>query len=789
MKYIKWFNELNESDIDLAGGKGANLGQLTQKGINVPPGFCVTAEAYRDFIREKGLESEIKDLIEKVDRNNSHKLNNISREIRDIIKYSEMPKEIKKEISNGYSKLNEQIGERCSVAVRSSATAEDLPDASFAGQQDTYLYIFGEEELINYVQECWASLWTARAIYYREEKDFDHFKVALSAVVQKMINSEKSGVVFTANPINNNREELMINSSWGLGEAVVSGVVTPDEYIVEKNNLSILDKAINRKTKMIVKKPDDKIGTDMVNVVDQLGPDQVTEPSLSEKEIYTLSSMAVKIEDLYGKPQDIEWGFDTDTEELYILQSRPITTLKEKTKTEVEDMNEEKNNNNDQRLRPLVQGLSASPGISRGRVIVVEDLSEIAKVKDGNILVTGMTNPDMVPAMRRAKAVVTNEGGRTCHAAIVSRELGIPCIVGAGDATNNLTDDMEVTVDATRGVVYEGNVLNDDKKDKGKDNQSQQELSSELINQLAPITGTKIYMNLGEPQFINRYKDLSFDGIGLMRTEFIFNNVIGTHPIYLLEKGEGDLFVRELADGITRVAQEIYPKKLVVRMSDFRTNEFRGLKGGEEVEPKENNPMLGWRGVARYISPEYEEGFRLECKAMRKVREEYNLTNVSAMLPFVRTVEDVEKVLEIMRSEGLERNKDFDIYLMAEVPSNIFMADEFSKLVDGFSIGSNDLTQLIMGADRDSGILNRMGYFDERNPAIKRAIKHLIKVAHENNITVSICGQGPSIYPEFAEFLVRQGIDSISVNPDTVNYTRKLVASEKKKMILDQHRK
>ena len=787
MNYIKWFSELDENDIDQAGGKGANLGQLTQKGIEVPPGFCVTAEAYRDFIEEKGIEGEIRELIDKVDRHNSHKLNNISREIRDIIKYSEIPESIRKEIVRGYSKLNEKVGERCKVAVRSSATAEDLPDASFAGQQDTYLYIFGEEELTNYVQECWASLWTARAIYYREEKGFDHFKVALSAVVQKMVNSEKSGVVFTANPINNNRDELMINSSWGLGEAVVSGIVTPDEIVIDKNNQSIMDKRINRKTKMIIKKPGNKIGTELVNVVDQLGQDKVTEPSLSDSEIKRLSDMAQKIEELYGSPQDIEWGFDQDTERLYILQSRPITTLKEEITEEAnQKMNGE--NNKEEKLNPLVQGLSASPGIARGKVILVEDMEEIASVKEGDILVTGMTNPDMVPAMRRAKAVITNEGGRTCHAAIVSRELGIPCIVGAGDATEHLDDDMQVTVDATRGVIYEGSVLKED-KDKEDDTQSQQQLTPELLNQLAPTTGTKIYMNLGEPQFINRYKDLPFDGIGLMRTEFIFNNVIGTHPIYLLEKGEGDLFVRELADGITRVAQEIYPRKLVVRMSDFRTNEFRGLKGGEEVEPKEHNPMIGWRGAARYISPEYEEGFRLECKAMRKVREEYNLTNVNAMLPFVRTVEDVKQVLEIMKSEGIERNRDFDIYLMAEVPSNIFMADELSKLVDGFSIGSNDLTQLIMGADRDSGILNRMGYFDERNPAIKRAIKHLIKVAHDNDVTVSICGQGPSIYPEFAEFLVRQGIDSISVNPDTVAYTRKLVASVEQKMILDQYRK
>jgi len=784
MEYIKWFEDLEGKDVDIAGGKGANLGELTQKGIKVPPGFCVTAETYKKFIKKKDLDSEIKDLINKVDRHDSNKLSNIASEIRDLIKYSEVPEEIKIEIRKAYKTLNERVGEKTEVAVRSSATAEDLPEASFAGQQDTYLYISGEEELINYIKECWASLWTARAIYYREEKDFDHFKVALSAVVQKMVNSEKSGVVFTANPINNRRDEVMVNSSWGLGEAVVSGVVTPDEYVVAKNNLDIKERNIAKKNKMIVKKSGDKIGTEMVNVHDYLGEYKIEATSLNDDEIYELVRMAIKIEDLYDSPQDIEWSFDHDTKELYILQSRPITTLKDE--KEMEDNSSE--GNETEELKTLARGLSASPGIARGKVILIEDMDELAKVKEGNILVTAMTNPDMVPAMRKAKAVVTDEGGRTCHAAIVSRELGIPCIVGAGDATELLKDGKVVTVDATRGVVYEGEVMEEDDSNDNKE-QNESVISQEVINYLSPTTGTKIYMNLGEPQFINRYKDLPFDGIGLMRTEFIFNNVIGTHPMHLLKKGEGDLFIKKLAEGITKVAQEVYPKRLVVRMSDFRTNEFRGLEGGDEVEPLENNPMIGWRGAARYISPEYKEGFKLECKAMRKVREEYNLTNVTAMLPFVRTVNDVEEVLKIMKSEGLERSKDFDIYLMAEVPSNIFMAEEFSKLVDGFSIGSNDLTQLIMGADRDSGILSRMGYFDERNPAIKKAIEHLIDVAHENDTTVSICGQGPSIYPEFAEFLVRKGIDSISVNPDTVSYTRKLVASVEQKILLNNARK
>ncbi len=771
MHYIKWFEELTKEDIDIAGGKGANLGQLTNNDIKVPPGFVVKAAAYEEFINTNELNYEIKTLLKNINIEDSELLNKVSKEIRNKIEITKINDKIYSEIEKAYQELCEKSGENIYVAVRSSATAEDLPEASFAGQQDTYLYIHGIEELANYVRKCWSSLWTARAIYYREQQGFNHFNVLLSAVVQKMVNSEKSGVVFTVNPINNNRNEIMINSSWGLGEAVVSGIVTPDEYIYNKNSKKIIEKNISKKNKMIIKKPLEKIGTEMVNVAEHLGEEKVKTSSLCAEELELLINMVINIEELYGEPQDIEWAYDQDTEELYILQSRPITTLKEGK----EEMSKEKKD-----LKTLIRGLSASPGIARGKIKIINDIDELARIKEGDILVTAMTNPDMVPAMRRAEAVVTDEGGRTCHAAIVSRELGIPCIVGVGDATKELNEGDNVTVDATRGVVYQGFVLEE------KEGSNTPSEKTDVIHNCTTITATKIYMNLGEPQLIGRYKNLSFDGIGLMRTEFIFNNMIGVHPIYLLKHGEGDLFIQKLSEGITQVAQEIYPRKLVVRLSDFRTNEFRNLKGGDEVEPVENNPMIGWRGVSRYISPEYEEGFRLECKALKKVKDEYSLNNVYAMLPFVRTVWEVEKVLNIMAEEGLERNKDFKIWLMAEVPAVIFMAQEFSKLIDGFSIGSNDLTQLIMGADRDSGILNRMGYFDERNPAIKRAIEELISVAHENDRTVSICGQGPSIYPEFAEFLVNRGIDSISVNPDTVEYTRKMVASVEQKLILNK---
>ncbi|MCR2045219.1 phosphoenolpyruvate synthase [Anaerosalibacter massiliensis] len=779
-KYIKWFNEIDKNDIPIVGGKGANLGELTQRGVDVPPGFCITAGAYADFIKLSKLEDKIKEKIDGLDVEDSSELQKRAAEVRKLINNSEIPKEIKDEIVNAYKEFSEKLKiENPNVAIRSSATAEDLPEASFAGQQDTYLHISGEEEVLNFARKCWASLWTARAIYYREEQGFNHFEVALSVVVQKMINSEKSGVMFTANPVNSNKDEMMINASWGLGEAVVSGSVTPDEYIVDKNNNKILEKHIAEKTTMIIKSKDE-VGTVEVRVGEHLGFEKINGQCLTDKEILKLTDNGMKIENMYGSNQDIEWAFDEETKELYILQSRPITTLN--------NGGESKSMVEKEELKSLVRGLAASPGIASGKVKNIKSIDEISRVEDGDVLVTIMTNPDMVPAMRRASAVVTDEGGRTCHAAIVSRELGIPCIVGAKTASEVLKEEMEITVDATRGVVYEGIVLQEEQKEESETNSESAVISEDLIHELAPITATKIYMNLGEPSIIGRYKNLPFDGIGLMRTEFIFTNMVGAHPMYLVKTGQGDLLIDKMAEGITAVAQEIYPKPIVVRLSDFRTNEFRGLKGGDEVEPIENNPMIGWRGVSRYISPEYEEGFRLECRAMKKVREEYGLTNVWAMLPFVRTTWELKKVKEIMAEEGLVQDNSFKLWIMAEVPSVVFEAEEFAQLVDGFSIGSNDLTQLVMGADRDSGILNNMGYFDERNEAVKRAISILIKAAHKYGKTISICGQGPSQYPEFAEFLVQEGIDSMSVNPDTVAYTRRLVAGVEQRMILKKLR-
>lgn len=776
--YIKWFDEIGKDDVGIVGGKGANLGELTSFGLPVPPGFCVTAEAYIKFIKYAELDEVVKLLMEAVDVENVDDLTNASKEIQNKIKEKDFDPELEEEILRAYREFSEDIGLKDpEVAVRSSATAEDLPDASFAGQQDTYLHISGEEELLNHIRDCFASLWTSRAIYYREKQNYDHFDVALSVVIQKMVNSEKSGVMFTANPINNSKNEMMINASYGLGEAVVSGIVTPDEYIIDKKTKKVIEKSISEKEYMVIKN-ENGVGTRTVNVKDVLGEDAIKAEALSQEELDTLIERGLKVEKLYGSVQDTEWGFDTDTKEFYFLQSRPITTL-----AEAKEEKEEK-------LLTLCKGLPASPGIGRGKVKLIKDISEINLVEEGDVLVTAMTNPDMVPAMRKCAGVVTDEGGRTCHAAIVSRELQIPCIVGAKSATKTLKTGDTVTVDAVRGIVYEGEVLKEKEEKKTETQSSGTNLGNidELRNMFAPTTATKIYMNLGEPELIEKYKNLPMDGIGLMRTEFIFTNMIGAHPMYLVKTGQGDLMVDKLAEGISKVAQAIYPKNLVVRTSDFRTNEFRGLKGGDEVEPIEANPMIGWRGVSRYISPEYEKGFRLECQAIKKVREEYGLTNVIVMLPFVRTPEELKVVKGIMAEEGLVQSKNFKIWIMAEVPAVVLQAEEFAELVDGFSIGSNDLTQLVMGADRDSGILNNMGYFDERNDAVKIALKTIIDAANKKGITCSICGQGPSQYPELAEFLVECGITSMSVNPDTVDYTRRLVASVEQKIILKKLR-
>jgi len=783
--YVLWFEEIDKNDLALVGGKSANLGELTKAGIPVPPGFAVTSYAYKEFLERTGLKSKIGEALKDVANSKDPKMfEDVSARIRRIIEEEEVPEDIAKAIIENYKKLCEKIGKaNVPVAVRSSATAEDLPGASFAGQQDTFLNVEGEEEVLLKVKKCWSSLFTPRAIFYRQEKGIDHDKVLMSVVVQKMVNAKAAGVMFTIHPVTGEEDKIVIEGSWGLGESVVSGSVTPDTYVVDKRTLRIVEKKIAEKTHEVVRDPSSGL-----TIKVEVPPERRKAPCLTDEEVVKLAELALKIEQHYGHPQDIEWAIDRDMEppeNIFIVQSRPETvwSLKRKRMTERPEVKVGEK-------RIIVKGLPASPGIWAGKAKVIKSIKEASEMMEkGDILVTTMTSPDWVPYMKLAGAIVTDEGGMTCHAAIVSRELGIPAIVGTGNATKVMRSGEEYTVDATTGVVYEGIVeeLIREKAEEVKAAVSQQIKIMPSAEHFIP-TGTRIYMNLGVPEKIVEYANLPFDGIGLMRIEFILSSHIGEHPLYLLDMGEEDKFVNKLAEGIAMVARQVHPRPVVVRFSDFKSNEYKELKGGEKYEPEERNPMLGYRGVSRYISPQYEEAFRLECRAIKKVRDEWGLKNVWVMLPFVRTTWEVEKVLQIMKEEGLERGKDFKIWIMAEVPSVIFMADEFCKYVDGFSIGSNDLTQLILGVDRDSEIMPKLDprYFDERDPAVLRAISHLIKVAHKHGATVSICGQGPSYLEDFVEWLVRQGIDSISVNPDAVIRVRHLVAQVERKIVLER---
>jgi pyruvate,water dikinase len=646
------------------------------------------------------------------------------------------------------------------------------------------LNVKGINDLLEKTVKCWSSLFTPRAIFYRNEKGFAHEKVLISVGVQKMVNSKAAGVMFTINPVTGDSSQIVIEGNYGLGEAVVSGAVTPDDFVVDKKSLNVVEKRIAKKSLQYIRDP--KTGK---TVHAEVPPEKQEKPCVNDEEILKLAKLAERIDKHYGKAQDIEWAIDRDLQfpgNVFIVQSRPETVWSAKraetTKVEAETKPVGM-------LNVVVKGIAAgrrSYGV--GTAKVVQNPEEAAKVmKKGDILVTDMTNPDYVPFMKLAGAIVTDKGGVTCHAAIVSRELGIPCVVGTENGTKLMVTGKEYTVDAKSGVVYEGAMPTlAAQLSSASGTQSSSQSVAGGIFQSVPVTATKIYMNLGVPEKVDEYKDLPFEGIGLMRIEFILASYIGEHPLYLIEIGQAQKFVDKLAEGISTVARAIQPRPVVVRFSDFKTNEYRELKGGEKYEIVEANPMLGWRGCSRYISHWYEKAFRLECQAIMKCRKEWGLKNVWVMLPIVRTVWEAEKVLGIMREEGLERSRDFQVWFMAETPSIAILADEFSKLCDGFSIGSNDMTQGILMIDRDSERLGQMGYFDERDPAVKRIVAHLIKVAHENGCTVSICGEGPSNLPDFAEFLVRVGIDSISVNNDAVVATKKLVASIEQKIILER---
>ncbi len=786
-RLILWFEELTKDDVPLVGGKNANLGELLRSGIPVPPGFAVTAYAYKRFIEETGIKDKIYEILrEKVPSSAAKPEDYIeaSKEIRRLIESTPMPKYIEEEIKKAYRELSKRVGkEEEFVAVRSSATAEDLPGASFAGQQETYLNVKGEDEVVEKVQKCWSSLFTPRAIFYREQKGFAHEKVLISVAVQKMVNSRSAGVMFTLHPVTGDESKIVIEGHWGLGEAVVSGAVTPDEWVVDKETLEIVDRRIVEKEWELIRDPETG-----KTVKRPIPPERKKAPSLTDEEVKYLAELAKKIEKHYGMHMDIEWAVDRDMkfpESVFIVQARPETVWSvRKKKGEAGAAKEVKVSE----AKVVVKGLPASPGVAYGKAKICLTLEDAEKkMQKGDILVTTMTDPDWVPYMKMASAIVTDEGGMTAHAAIVSRELGIPAIVGTREATKKMKDGQDYTVDARAGIVYEGYVK--ELLEGEEEKKAAKAAPIEIVYK--PITGTKIYMNLGVPEKIKDYKDLPFDGIGLMRVEFIMASYVGEHPLYLLETGRGQTLVDKMADGIAMVAREIYPRPVVVRFSDFKTNEYRQLKGGEKYEPEEDNPMLGWRGVSRYISPQYEKAFRLEVQAIKKVREEMGLKNVWVMAPFVRTLWEAERFVNILEEEGLRRGRDFKVWAMAEVPSIIFLAEQFSKYFDGFSIGSNDLTQLTLGADRDSAILPKIDprYFDERDPAVRTAIAMLIYKAHNSPYgyrTVSICGQAPSVYPEFAAFLVRMGIDSISVNPDVVARTREIVASVERRILTEK---
>ncbi|MEM3801579.1 MAG: pyruvate, water dikinase [Saccharolobus sp.] len=768
--------KVGKDAVGIAGGKGANLGELVSIGIRVPPGFIITSKAFKYFLEYNNLFDKIRDIL--LTYTNYEEA---SEKIKQLIKTAKIPEDLSQKILKSYDELSKKIGKEPLVAVRSSATAEDIEQASFAGQQDTYLNV-SRSELLDKVKEVWASLYNARAIEYRKSKNIDQLSVLMAVVVQKMVNARSAGVMFTLHPVTGDDKYILIESNWGLGESVVGGKVTPDEVLIEKATLQIVDKKISTKSIKIVYDLRTK-----KNIEVKLTDEEANAMSITDEEALELAKLAMKIEEHYKTHMDIEWAIDADLsfpDNIFIVQARPETfwsTKKREETSKTSVLTEGK---------VLVRGLPESPVIVYGRAKVILDIKDakVSEIEKGDILVTRMTDPDWVPLMKMAAAIITDEGGMTSHAAIVSRELGIPAVVGTRDATKVIKDNQMITVDAIRGIVYEGKV---EQKTEAKSIPQttigmQGGLSREVLLSLYPVTATKIYMNLGEPDVIDKYLDLPFDGIGLMRIEFIVSEWIKYHPLYLIKNNNSKLFIDKLAEGIAKVASAIFPRPVVVRFSDFKTNEYKKLIGGEEFEPDERNPMIGWRGVSRYISKEYEPAFRLEVRAILKAREEMGLKNIWVMFPFVRTTWELKRAISIMEEEGLKRSTDFKVWIMAEVPSVVVLAEQFAKLIDGFSVGSNDLAQLTLGVDRDSELLARMGYYDERDPAVMKSIKKLINAAHKYNKTVSICGQAPSVYPEVVEYLVKAGIDSISVNPDAVINVRRHVASIEQKIILQK---
>jgi len=737
-KDIVWFNEVTKKDVPTVGGKGANLGEMTNANIPVPPGFIVTADAYFDFLEKSKLTDKIHHRLQPLDPGDSKQLQQVAAQIKQLILDTAMPLKLDKEIEQAYIKMGRGL-----VAVRSSATAEDLPEASFAGQQRTFLNVQGEKEVVAAVQGCWASLFEPRAIFYRHQQGFDHFKVGIAVPVQKMVQSQASGVMFTIEPVTSDNSKIVIEAVYGLGEAIVSGEVTPDLYIIDKEGLKISTKKVAKQETQLIRNPAAVQGE--ANIWVPIAPAEQNQPKLTDDDIISLAKLGKQLEDWYQFPQDIEWA--KDEKKIFIVQTRPVTTIKEVTEVIPEI-----------KAPVLLTGAPASPGMASGPVKIVPEPSQIDKVKTGNILVAEMTTPDFVPAMKRAAAIVTDRGGRTAHAAIVSRELGIPCVVGTEQATTTLTDGQIITVDGSRGKVYQGKIA--------------KEKMTVVTNILREEikTKTKVYVNLAQPELAEAVAARNVDGVGLLRAEFMIAQ-IGEHPRYMISQNRGREFVDKLAKGIETFATAFNPRPVVYRTTDFKTNEYRELTGGQEYEEIEENPMLGYRGASRYIHD--LDMFKLELEAIKRVRRKYK--NLWVMIPFVRTVEELARTKEILESEGLKRSDDFKLWMMVEVPSNIFLMEKFLEVgIDGISIGSNDLTQLILGIDRDSGKLAKE--FDERNEAVLVALERAIKVSKAMGVTSSICGQAPSVYPELTEKLVEWGITSVSVSPDMIGTTRETIA-------------
>ncbi len=742
VKAVVWFNEVTKKDIPLVGGKGANLGEMTNAGIPVPPGFIVTANAYFDFVEKAGLQERIKSLLEPLDVHQSKQLQEVAEKIQTLIKSSKMPPETAKAIEEAYSKMGKGL-----VAVRSSATAEDLPEASFAGQQATFLNIEGGKDVVVAVQGCWASLFGARAIFYRKEQGFEHFNVGIAVPVQRMVQSESSGVMFTIEPSTNNRERITIEAVLGLGEMIVSGDVTPDHYVVDKKTEKIIEKQIKKQEWKLVKKAGAHGKTDNIKV--DLTKEEQARQKITDEDILFLAKIGKTLEKHYDFPQDVEWA--KEDHKIYIVQTRPVTTT-----------NKIRFTTHDIDATILLSGAPASPGVASGPVKIVPDPSQIDKVMNGDILVAEMTTPDFVPAMKRAAAIVTDRGGRTAHAAIVSRELGIPCVVGTEKATTTLKDGQIITVDGSNGKVYQGRI----------------EVKSDVkIRARGEVkTKTKLLANLAQPEIVDRIAMRDVDGIGLLRAEFMVAE-IGEHPSAMIEEGRGQEFVDKLAVGLIKFAKAFHPRQVVYRTNDFKSNEYKALKGGEKFEQDEENPMIGYRGASRYITD--IETFKLELAAIKKVRALYD--NLWVMIPFVRTVAEMERTVKIMEGDGLKRSPSFKLWMMCEVPSNVILLEKFLAVgIDGISIGSNDLTQLTLGIDRDSARL--AATFDERNEAVMISIEKVVKGCKAAGVTCSICGQAPSVYPEITEKLVEWGITSISVSPDMIDQTRDIIARVEAKL-------